>query len=72
MKLKLSHTIGATYIYPNDPDNRFKLVKVTGWIYRFKCGHWCTDSVFMDLINVEAGKQGFELIPHYSQIKMDL
>lgn len=40
--------IGASYQYPND-NKIFVLKEITGFIYRFDCGHWCTDCVFKDL-----------------------
>ena len=42
------------YRYPNS-NKVYRLVSVTGFIYRFACGHWCTDNVFADLINVKTG-----------------
>lgn len=43
-----------TYIYPNGT-KKYRLVRVTGFIYSFSCGHWCTDNVFADLISVKTG-----------------
>ena len=40
--------------YPND-NKIFELKKIKGFIYYFKCGHWCTDTVFNDLIDIETG-----------------
>lgn len=51
------------YKYPNN-DKVFELVKIRGFIYEFKCGHWCTDSVFVDLIDVETG------IPNWMQPRL--
>jgi hypothetical protein len=48
--------IGMNYRYPNSK-RLFKLIKVDGYIFRFKCGHWCTDNVFEDLKPVNIGKQ---------------
>jgi hypothetical protein len=42
------------YKYPND-DEIFELKKIKGYIYKFKCGHWCTDTVFNELIDIETG-----------------
>lgn len=44
------------YKYP-EPGNKmvFELKKKTGFIYHFKCGHWVTDSVFNDLIDLSTG-----------------
>jgi hypothetical protein len=44
------------YKYPEPNNNRvFVLKKVIGKTYHFKCGHWCTDSVFIDLIDLSNG-----------------
>ena len=40
--------IGEYYHYWNCK-NQFKLVSVRGFIFEFERGHWCTDSVFVDL-----------------------
>lgn len=48
--------IGEYYRYPNST-KRYKLVEVQGFIFQFECGHWCTDSVFLDLIRVKTGIQ---------------
>jgi hypothetical protein len=52
----INHQIGQGYRYPNTKQV-FILTKVDDWIYRFACGHWCTDSVFIDLINIKTGIQ---------------
>lgn len=44
--------IGEEYKYPNN-EKVFKLKKVKGFIFIFQCGHWCTDSVFEDLIRIK-------------------
>ena len=46
---------GKKYRYPNDPEILI-LKRVRGFRYEFRGGHWCTDSVFLDLIDVEAGR----------------
>lgn len=46
--------IGEYYRYPKDND-LLKLTSVEGFIFRFECGHWCTDSVFKDLIRHKTG-----------------
>lgn len=66
--MKLHYKIGGEYRYPKG--DTFKLKKVRGFIFIFECGHWCTDSVFMDLIDVKRGKQIFELLPNYKQLKL--
>lgn len=38
----------------------FKLISVDGFIFKFECGHWCTDCVFIDLIRVSTGKGNWE------------
>lgn len=51
--------IGEYYRYPNGT-KRFKLIAVDGWVYRFECGHRCTDAVFRDLIRVSTGIQVYQ------------
>ena len=51
--------IGEKYKYPNSNSN-FTLESVSGFIFRFTCGHWCTDSVFEDLIRVKTGIQVYK------------
>jgi hypothetical protein len=36
---------------------RFKLIEVSGYIFKFECGHWVTDTVFEDLVRVKTGIQ---------------
>jgi hypothetical protein len=40
--------LGAVYKYPNHSDE-LRLIEIKGFIYKFECGHWCTDTVFRDL-----------------------
>ena len=54
--MQIIHHIGEWYKYPNSSE-KFKLKSVDGFIYRFECGHCCTDSVFMDMILVKTGKK---------------
>jgi hypothetical protein len=57
---KWKYTIGARYIHSKDLEKRvFKLKEVGGRhrVFRFECGHWCTDSAFGDYINIEIGVQ---------------
>ena len=42
------------YKYPNS-EQVFILKKIVNNIYHFNCGHWCTDSVFEDLIDLKTG-----------------
>jgi hypothetical protein len=50
--------IGNFYKYPVPGNNKlFKLIKIEGYKYLFECGHWCTDNVFIDLIEIERDKQ---------------
>ena len=46
----------SKYKYPNS-NKLFTLVEIKGFIYKFKCGHWCTDNVFLDLIDIKTGIQ---------------
>lgn len=41
-------------------DQQFKLTETNGVIFRFECGHWCTDNVFEDMVRVRTGLQVFE------------
>lgn len=47
------------YKYHNS-DKIFELKESNGFIYRFVCGHWCTDNVFLDLIDVSTGRYNYE------------
>lgn len=65
----LKHKIGEMYRYPErGVKTLFKLVSTNGFIFRFECGHWCTDSVFMDLIRVKTGVQVYK----DNQMEMEL
>lgn len=55
----LLHHIGEYYRYPNSKKN-IKLIGVNGFIYHFENNHWCTDSVFIDLIRVKTGIQNYQ------------
>ena len=59
--MKWNYTIGHYYRYP-EPKNtaKYKLIAVTDWVARFECGHWVTDSVFMDLIDCKTGVQVYK------------
>lgn len=61
------HYIGEAYKYPNQ-SKRFTLTDVSGFIYRFACGHWCTDSVFGDLIRAKTGVQVYKDL----QLKLEI
>jgi len=52
----MKYFIGEYYRYPRSKQ-KFKLIEVDDWIFRFECGHWCSDTVFEDLIRVKTGKQ---------------
>ena len=58
MKNTINYQIGAKYRYPNQK-KKFELLSVSEnkCSFWFKCGHWCTDNVFIDLINVKTGVQ---------------
>jgi len=56
--------------YPEPNSNRiFELKKIVGTTYIFKCGHWCTDSVFNDLIDLSTGLAGWQ---KPKQLKLEL
>jgi hypothetical protein len=52
----MNYHIGEYYTYPGSK-RRFKLIEVDGYIFKFECGHRCTDNVFLDLIRVKTGIQ---------------
>lgn len=52
----MNYEIGQKYKYPRSK-KVFELIHVKGFIFKFKCGHWCTDNVFIDLINCKTGIQ---------------
>jgi hypothetical protein len=52
----IKYHIGEYYRYPKCK-TLFKLIEVRHWTYHFECGHWCTDTVFVDLIRVKKGIQ---------------
>lgn len=52
----MKYFIGEYYRYPNSK-KKFKLIEVDDWKFKFECGHWCSDTVFEDLIRVKTGKQ---------------
>lgn len=54
---------GRKYRYPGQTET-FELVNIRGFIYHFKCGHWCTDTVFTDLIDIDTG------IPNWMQPRL--
>ena len=69
-KTNIPYKIGGKYMYPNSKDV-FVLKKVCGFIFHFECGKWCTDSVFVDLIDLSINKQIFEILPP-KQLKLNL
>ena len=56
MNTTLKYYIGELYRYPNSK-KMFKLKETSGMIFKFECGHWCTDTVFADLIRVKTSVQ---------------
>ncbi len=55
-KRKQMNKIGNRYRYP-ELDQIFVVKSFNGFSYKFECGHWCTDNVFFDLINVDTGQR---------------
>ena len=53
-------SMAEKYKYPNC-SKIFTLKEKRGYIYYFQCGHWCTDSVFEDLINIKTGLAGWQV-----------
>lgn len=43
---------GEMYRYPGD-DTVFTVKSIGHCSVRFECGHWCTDTVFKDLVRVQ-------------------
>jgi hypothetical protein len=58
---------GDCFKYPGN-DQIFELKSKSNFIYRFKCGHWCTDSVMLDLILIRKNTQVYRLISN--QLKL--
>ena len=54
----MNYAIGSTYHYPNSK-KQFKLISTDTYIFKFECGHWCTDNVFCDLINSKTKIQNY-------------
>lgn len=50
----MPYFIGEYYQYRPD-GQKFKLKSFNGFKFTFECGHWCTDSVFADLLRVKTG-----------------
>lgn len=67
---KIPYKIGCIYKY-TESENLFELKKVDRFIFHFKCGHRCTDSVFLDLINTENNIQVYKQLPP-KQLKLNL
>jgi len=61
-KRTLSYTIGGAYRY-HGGNREFILQEVIheGTVFRFECGHWCTDNVFVDLIQINHKSKQLEL-----------
>jgi len=57
----MMYQIGREYSYPNFK-KKFKLKEANGFIFKFECGHWCTDSVFADLIDCKTKIQNYKNI----------
>jgi hypothetical protein len=57
----------SKYRYPNSK-KVYTLVSISGCIYRFKCGHWCTDNVFQDLINIKTGLAKWQMPELFTEL----
>lgn len=55
----INFRIGDYYKYPGSED-QFKLIAKRNFVFLFECGHWCTDSVFVDLIRCKTNIQVYE------------
>lgn len=58
---------GDRFKYPQS-DQIFILKSKSNFIYYFKCGHWCADSVMLDLILLRKNAQVYRLISN--QLKL--
>lgn len=65
--MNLTYQLGADYRYPGDAE-RYRLVAVDGFIFKFADGHWCTDTVFADLIRDRDGLPS--QAPYYEQLTL--
>ncbi len=55
----LQYFIGEDYRYYSGK-KKYKLKEVSeSGIFKFECGHWCTDNVFWDLVRCSTGKQNY-------------
>jgi len=51
----INYHIGEGYKYERD-NKIFKLKEVSGYLFLFECGHWCSDTIFINLIRVKTGR----------------
>jgi len=58
--MQIKNIVGNFYKYPNS-DDVFRVKQVFDHKIIFECGHWCTDSVFPDLINLENNIQNYKI-----------
>lgn len=56
----IEYFIGQYYRYPTS-DKKFKLVEKRKFTFIFECGHWCTDTVFPDLVLCENLSKSIQL-----------
>lgn len=52
----MNYYIGDYYRYPG-VKKKFKLKEKVNSSFLFECGHWCTDTVFLDLLRVKTNQQ---------------
>jgi hypothetical protein len=55
----IPYTIGNKYKYNNDCADILILKSVKNFIFHFRCGHFCTDNIFVDLIDLKDNIQVF-------------
>lgn len=55
----VQYVIGREYNYQASK-TKFKLAHVGLCKFVFECGHWCTDTVFLDLIDCTTGIQVYK------------
>ena len=59
--MNLTYHLGEDYRYGGSRQ-RFRLVAADGFVFRFACGHWCTDTVFSDLIRCRDGRPVYRAV----------
>jgi len=66
--MDLQYKIGRLYQAPSG--DIYKLIKVDWYVFKFDREHWCTDTVFMDYIDLKIGKMVCDLPKKPTQLKL--